>query len=615
MVWQVKIGGVEFPWLDFTLHFRESSPCEFSLSLQSLDGINLEDSIEFLKDGVTRFKGYIKRIKKVRGSTLRFQVSGRDLSDELFFKIKETKTYSEQKPIDVLSDLLSGSGISVGSIEDPWKVWHKWKQDTDTEFANSTLTNLKVSGSGIAAKIVFDDAIQNLDQYLDAGFDTGNALATDDYRMAQTFTPLMASPIAKVSLYIRRFGDPSSIFAEIRTVSGGVPTSTVLTSKTLSGSDVPTTLSWVDFLFETKPVLASGTQYAIVIGGTGINAYNGFSWSIDNDDGYPNGAWLYAEHGFDWSSPGARDAGFKTFMGAESGEAVTPLISPTNWLDWIEFNVEGANQGGSLTFDILDSLDNVLIANLTLNDLPKNISTITQSSIKLKAKFAWSVGETVSPELDLWFVSHHANYVNFKVDYETLYDAVKRLGEVLGAQWEVDSNGNLNFKRELGSDKSSSVIVKEENLYGEVSIERASEKLVNKLWVIGAGSGVNRLTKLVEDFDSQSTYGVKEGARIDRGLHIEDIAHTWGEHVLERWAIPQERVLLSIRPLFDFDVGDKIKLDLSTLGFSETLLVRELVIKVRRGGEVWNVGLGELRETLWDEILRERKMEGWFRYE
>jgi hypothetical protein len=491
LTYKVEIGGVEYPFTRLSIERRIDPPDQFAVELPRIEPLSLGSTVDIYREGSKVFSGLLEEMNPIHEgeSGYRLRLKGRCLTAKLFRKLIGAQSWVETKLKTVVQTLIADTGLTEGEIQDPFLVWHKWRQDADSEFQNNTLANTKISGTGTAAKIVFDDTIQNLDQYLDAGFDAENGLGSNDYRMAQSFTPTVMAPIARVSLYVRRYGDPTSIFVEIRTVADGKPTSTVLTSKTLTGSSVPTTTSWVDFEFDTKPVLASGTQYAIVIGGTGIDSWNGFAWSIDNDNGYPNGAWMYAQYGTDWSSPGTQDAGFKTFMMPETGEVVSPVIQPVNWQTWINFSAEGNDGGGSLKFDILDSLDNVLIANLTLADLPYDISSLTQSAIKLKAKFAWSVGGTVSPELDLWFVTHKSDYVNFTVDYESRFEALRRLADIVGAEWWVEPDGKFYFKQERGQDKSASVKLKVGETVLSLQHRVDMAKLANKIYVIGAGEG------------------------------------------------------------------------------------------------------------------------------
>jgi hypothetical protein len=397
--------------------------------------------------------------------------------------------------------------------------------------------------------------------------------------------------------------------------STGKPTSTVLTSVTVTSTTVPTTTSWVDFVFTTKPVLQAGTQYAIVIGAYGpIDAWNGYAWSIDNDNGYPNGAWMYAQYGTDWSSPGTQDAGFKTYMGAETGEVVSPLISPTNWQDWIEFDAEGNNQGGTIKFDILDSLNNVLVADLTFTDLPYNISTITQSSIKLKAKFAWTAGGTVSPELDKWSVTHHSDYLTFTVDEEKKAVAVRRLADVVGCEWWVDAEGKYYFKQSKGSDKSASVKFEDGVNLISLSFESKLLPFANKIKTVGADKAEGgRYEVVVEDPASQSQYGLYEDVFVDKEIDDEATLTTYAQNLLAKYSQPRKRLRAEVNEIEGLEPGDKVRVVSSRLGIDETLRIERITVKVEGGIPRYTLHLATKLGEVADELLKMDSIERWLK--
>ncbi|MGD2065660.1 MAG: LamG domain-containing protein [Candidatus Bathyarchaeota archaeon] len=102
-----------------------------------------------------------------------------------------------------------------------------------------------------------------------------------------------------------------------------------------SGTTDPTTLS--DSVFETRSIaidtpitLTSGTQYAIVVGGVGINGTVGVYW-LANVGSYPNGS-VYHSHdaGVTWDQNATGllyDSWFQTFEGAAYRDQYTPTGS------------------------------------------------------------------------------------------------------------------------------------------------------------------------------------------------------------------------------------------------------------------------------------------------
>jgi hypothetical protein len=83
--------------------------------------------------------------------------------------------------------------------------------------------------------------------------------------VAQTFTAGRSGEIDRVDLVIAKEGAPAApLSVEIRSVSGGSPTSTVLAATSGPASSVPTSPTFVAISFVSPATAVAGTQYAIV---------------------------------------------------------------------------------------------------------------------------------------------------------------------------------------------------------------------------------------------------------------------------------------------------------------------------------------------------------------
>ncbi len=105
--------------------------------------------------------------------------------------------------------------------------------------------------------------------------------STNHYR-TQTIQSSVNAELSKVRLRLKRFGDPiGNIIVEIRTVDGSnLPTATILASATIDTSTVTShnqsnAGGWNDFSFDSRPILVSGTKYAIV-------AYGSYTYDASN---------------------------------------------------------------------------------------------------------------------------------------------------------------------------------------------------------------------------------------------------------------------------------------------------------------------------------------------
>jgi hypothetical protein len=108
-------------------------------------------------------------------------------------------------------------------------------------------------------------------------------------------------------------GTDPALTVEIRTTSGGSPTSTVLATTTMAGfsSGAPTFYS---ALFSAPAALTSGTTYAYVLRLAADRATGTYAALRSNNSQYPGGSLLVSNNsGASWSAQGS-DLGFKSFM-------------------------------------------------------------------------------------------------------------------------------------------------------------------------------------------------------------------------------------------------------------------------------------------------------------
>ncbi len=119
--------------------------------------------------------------------------------------------------------------------------------------------------------------------------------------VAQSFRVTNASPIRKVSLYIRKVGNPPNIPIRVVKDKNGEPSDAggdLIASGTLAGSSVGASYAWVDVNLSPNPSMNISTIYWIVADGS-IDAANYWVWGIDNTDAYTQGTGVYSS---DWTA-------------------------------------------------------------------------------------------------------------------------------------------------------------------------------------------------------------------------------------------------------------------------------------------------------------------------
>lgn len=135
--------------------------------------------------------------------------------------------------------------------------------------------------------------------------------------IAQSFKLSSDAVVNKLSFYVRKVGNPTSVTVNILADNGGVPSKTVIGSGTLASSSVSTSSDWVDVSFSTPPALASGITYWLSIdAASSATKY----WVIGSqtNNGYGNGVGMVSA---DWSAgtpvwtSAGRDFDFKVWTG------------------------------------------------------------------------------------------------------------------------------------------------------------------------------------------------------------------------------------------------------------------------------------------------------------
>jgi PKD domain len=155
--------------------------------------------------------------------------------------------------------------------------------------------------------------------------------------MAQTFTAGADGQVDRVSLMISTPLGAVTATVQLRTVSGGKPTATVLGTSSFSGS-VNCCQRWHDFAFNPAVSVSKGTQYAIVVQSSpAVTWYD--SYFVDT---YPAGQmWLWSNGQWIYQTSFGRDFCFQTWV--ISGNANRPPVVAAS------STVVTANEGSPLT--------------------------------------------------------------------------------------------------------------------------------------------------------------------------------------------------------------------------------------------------------------------------
>ncbi|TSC87433.1 MAG: Uncharacterized protein G01um10147_610 [Microgenomates group bacterium Gr01-1014_7] len=144
--------------------------------------------------------------------------------------------------------------------------------------------------------------------------------------IAQSFKPSITDKIRKVSIKIKKFGNPPDVTVRIMGDEGGKPKKNdVFATGTLASSLVTSQYGWIDVTFSTNPTLSAGTAYWIMVD-TSSDSSNYWSWQNDLAQSYGNGVPKWSSN---WSAGNpawnllSGDLSFRAYMGGTTNSLLS----------------------------------------------------------------------------------------------------------------------------------------------------------------------------------------------------------------------------------------------------------------------------------------------------
>jgi hypothetical protein len=140
----------------------------------------------------------------------------------------------------------------------------------------------------------------------------------------------------------KRYGTiGGNVIVELQTVTSGKPSGSVIASKTVAGSLIPTSATLMTFTWDAPVIIEQGTQYAIVIRATGCPdpGFNYFDWFIENYGGEARGNYIAGG----WVMYTGKTMYFEMW-GDDLGTQPPTLDYPTDLLTNVYLNSDGLLQ-------------------------------------------------------------------------------------------------------------------------------------------------------------------------------------------------------------------------------------------------------------------------------
>lgn len=135
--------------------------------------------------------------------------------------------------------------------------------------------------------------------------------------VAQSFIPSQTDTLTKVSVKLKKIGNPGNLTVRIVTDNNGSPSKTVIVSGSIAASLVTGNYTFIDGALDATPTLNAGQTYWLMLTAA-VNANNHYSWGIDTSDGYQGNTGKFSQQWNAgnpvWDGSGG-DYNFQTYLG------------------------------------------------------------------------------------------------------------------------------------------------------------------------------------------------------------------------------------------------------------------------------------------------------------
>ena len=263
----------------------------------------------------------------------------------------------------------------------------------------------------------------------------GTTTATQD--LAESFKVSTTTTITEVSLYIKKTNSPSNATVRIMTDNAGKPSSTSLTTGTLSAASLTTSYGWVTVSFASNPSLTVGTTYWLVVDTT-VSASAPYTIASTNNT-YTNGSSSIGTVGGTWSNLtpiSTLDMYFNLYVGGDQGSISGVTIGSGGVGDAQAHSVSNSTVAGTIYCQIGTS-NNKLCDTSRADPSPQSFP-VSQSNINAWEDEALAGGSVVGP------LSYGGSTATSTGPKKIIGNLTVNAGAVLTVNGTLYITGNLN---------------------------------------------------------------------------------------------------------------------------------------------------------------------------
>ncbi|MGE4334575.1 MAG: hypothetical protein AB7E55_01190 [Pigmentiphaga sp.] len=145
---------------------------------------------------------------------------------------------------------------------------------------------------------------------------------------------------------------------------------------------------------------------------------------------------------------------------------------------------------------------------------------------------------------------------------KTHLDAAVELAEKYDFEFKVGVDSDITLTEQLGSDLSDQLVLIDAENASITRLTRRKDRIINRLYCLGAGSGAGQLQLLLEDEESQSANGIYPGVYENKNATTLEELQELGQAYLDAnkeayWEAQVEFMVTDAMP--DFAVGDTVR--------------------------------------------------------
>ena len=343
--------------------------------------------------------------------------------------------------------------------------------------SNTQITGDAWVAGGVATTPDQEQAIQTGEQRV------GEIEVNED--AAQSFVPDVTHIISRVSLLLKRVGNPFNSTVRITADNAGNPSATTLATGSLNPGSVGTGFGWVDISFSTNPTLTAGQKYWMVIDTPAPGNSKYYVWAKHDNSGYGNGVGKisndYGASPSTWSDAFG-DFGFQTWMGGGDTKISSAIVGVDTHANTIEnTTISGDAYYQTITGSTVAGTSFPGSADPPAIDLPLSDSVIQDF------KNSAAAGGTIVPGTGEHLLSGNVSIGPKKIEGDLRFDenAVVTLTGPLWVEGDIFFENNVIVQLDSGFGSDSTYIVAD---YPADTFLKGKIDLQNNTLFLGSGS-------------------------------------------------------------------------------------------------------------------------------